>query len=391
MATVFQIIVANRSGEVSAGSGVASHIDEKDGNIVVLTNAHVTRDAQLVALRTTFFPFGLFVSGRVVGYGDTVDVSVIKLEDTFGGAIVTLDMIDPTYEESRLDPEPELVVDVVDTIVVGFSNGLNQPIFAKGTSNPQFLEEEIGLVYQTNAGVSGGISGGPAYIGWSNDLSTGSTFYGLVFAGLGEDMSFIVPRPSVLQVMRLILEAETPPPVVIEVRGPFITYMRDPDRSMVGRFITGTPLQIDNVTGDSVTVRHQDGPSLPLQHFTIILDPGSYTDEVGEGSLFTVTYDLVQQNSGIAAQVVAVGSYVFGSLNGSVVVKHVDKTDCDAIHHHGAKVMSVNNQPVSELADVVNALGVVFTDNMVIADHADDVKFTTDCGNVLVKARCGNP
>ena len=187
--------IVNVRIEQGEGSGQGSGvIIDPDG--VILTNAHVIRDATEVEV--AFTDGRDSVQGRVLGFVDEKDLAIIKVE------ISGLEAIElGRSSDMRLGE---------DVVALGFPLGLGGPTVTKGIvsalDRDVTVQGELGPVElkdltQTDAAINPGNSGG-ALIDLSGRLLGINT--AAAQAGAAENVGFAIPIDDALPVIEEILE-----------------------------------------------------------------------------------------------------------------------------------------------------------------------------------------
>ncbi|MEY2513392.1 MAG: hypothetical protein QOJ89_750 [bacterium] len=180
-------------GATTAGSGTGFVID-KGG--VIVTNAHVVRDAQQVQVRLT--DKGPYTDARVVGTDVSSDLAVLRVDSSAAAKLRPLPLADSDK------------VQVGDgTVAIGYPLGLNRSASASsgivsglGRSIDAANNFSIDKVIQTDAAINPGNSGGPLLdsagrvIGVNAAILTagGGGSVGIGFAIPSNTMREVVPR-----------------------------------------------------------------------------------------------------------------------------------------------------------------------------------------------------
>jgi putative serine protease PepD len=180
-------------GATTAGSGTGFIID-KGG--VIVTNAHVVRDAQQVQVRLT--DKGPYTDARVVGTDVSSDLAVLRVDSRAAAKLRPLPLADSD------------TVQVGDgTLAIGYPLGLNRSASASsgivsglGRSIDAANNFSIDKVIQTDAAINPGNSGGPLLdsagrvIGVNTAILTagGGGSVGIGFAVPSNTVREVVPR-----------------------------------------------------------------------------------------------------------------------------------------------------------------------------------------------------
>ena len=198
-------------GVASAGSGTGFVID-KGG--VIVTNAHVVKDAQQVQVRLE--DNGGYVDARVVGTDVSSDLAVLRVDSSAAAKLRPLPLADSDK------------VQVGDaTLAIGYPLGLNRSASASagivsglGRSIDAANNFSIDKVIQTDAAINPGNSGGPLLdsagrvIGVNTAILTAGNggSVGIGFAVPSNTIREVVPRlESGNKVRRAYLGVETRP------------------------------------------------------------------------------------------------------------------------------------------------------------------------------------
>ena len=187
------IVPVRVRGAVSAGSGTGFIIDS--GGVIV-TNAHVVRDAQQVQVRLG--DKARYTDARVVGTDVSSDLAVLRVDSSAAAKLRPLTLADSD------------TVQVGDaTLAVGFPLGLNRSASASsgivsglGRSIDAANNFSIDKVIQTDAAINPGNSGGPLLdsagrvIGVNTAILTagGGGSVGIGFAVPSNTVREVVPR-----------------------------------------------------------------------------------------------------------------------------------------------------------------------------------------------------
>jgi len=187
------IVPVRVRGAVSAGSGTGFIIDS--GGVIV-TNAHVVRDAQQVQVRLG--DKARYTDARVVGTDVSSDLAVLRVDSSAAAKLRPLTLADSD------------TVQVGDaTLAVGFPLGLNRSASASsgivsglGRSIDAANSFSIDKVIQTDAAINPGNSGGPLLdsagrvIGVNTAILTagGGGSVGIGFAVPSNTVREVVPR-----------------------------------------------------------------------------------------------------------------------------------------------------------------------------------------------------
>ena len=187
-------IVYSNYGQTATGTSTGSgFITSEDG--YVLTNYHVVDGATSVSVSTHD---GVVYSASVVGYDNTNDVALLKMDAT-GLPFVTIGSSDELIVGDQVVAIGNPLGELTSTMTVGYVSGKERAVTTDGTT--------INMI-QTDAAINSGNSGGPLFnmkgevIGITTAKYSGSSSSGASIEGIG----FAIPIDDIKGTVGELLE-----------------------------------------------------------------------------------------------------------------------------------------------------------------------------------------
>jgi S1-C subfamily serine protease len=175
---------------------------------LVLTNNHVIDGA--TSISATDIATGKTYQAKVVGYDETRDVALVKLEDASGlTTIKTANSSDLTKDEKIVGIGNAGGVGGTPSFAAGSVIALNQSITATDDENPAGAEQLTGMI-EVNADIQPGDSGGPLVnakgkvVGMDTAGSSESGGFGFVSSTPSATQAYAIPINTALAVVKTI-------------------------------------------------------------------------------------------------------------------------------------------------------------------------------------------
>ena len=177
-------------------------------NGLVLTNNHVIDGA--TSITATDIATGKTYQAKVVGYDETADVALVKLEDASGlTTVTTANSSDVTKDEKVVGIGNAGGVGGTPSYAAGSVVALNQSITATDDENPAGAEQLTGMI-EMNADIQPGDSGGPLVnskgkvIGMDTAGSSEGGGFGFVSSTPSATQAYAIPINTALAVVKTI-------------------------------------------------------------------------------------------------------------------------------------------------------------------------------------------
>ena len=187
-------IVYSSYGQSATGTSTGSgFITSEDG--YVLTNYHVVEGATSVSVSTHD---GVSYSAQVIGYDDTNDVALLKMNAS-GLPFVTIGSSDDLIVGDQVVAIGNPLGELTSTMTVGYVSGKERAVTTDGTT--------INMI-QTDAAINSGNSGGPLFnmkgevIGITTAKYSGSSSSGASIEGIG----FAIPIDDIVGIVDELME-----------------------------------------------------------------------------------------------------------------------------------------------------------------------------------------
>jgi S1-C subfamily serine protease len=275
-------------------------------NGLVLTNNHVIDGA--TSISATDIATGKTYQAKVVGYDETRDVALIKLQDASGlTTVTTADSKDVTKDEKIVGIGNAGGVGGTPSYAAGSVVALNQSITATDDENPAGSEQLTGMI-EMNANIQPGDSGGPLVnskgkvIGMDTAGSSESGGFGYVSSTPSATQAYAIPINTALAVVKTIESGTSSATVHVGETAFLGVEVGTPaDGSTTPSTVTGVPVDstIPNTpAGNSALTGGDVITSINGQSVTSTTDIAKVLQQFRPGDSVTIGYD---NASGVAA------------------------------------------------------------------------------------------